>query len=145
MAEEQLYVAFRLGGEEYGAPVGAVQEIIAHRAPTRLPGTPAYVEGVIDLRGERVIPVLNLRRRLGLPPAEPDAGTRIMVVDLGAVAGLVVDGVSEVFRVDPAQVEPPERAAGAVAPGYLLGVARVQGRLVPLLDLARVMATGTAE
>lgn len=144
MAEAELYVAFKLDSVEYGVPISAVQEILEYRAPTRLPGMPPWVEGVIDLRGERMIPVVNLRLRLGLPPAGAGLETRIMVVELGAATGLVVDGVTEVLKVNPDQVEAPEQAAGTVNPGYLLGVARVAGRLVPLMDLARVVGSVTA-
>lgn len=144
MAEEQLYVAFKIGGVEYGTAIGVVQEVIEYTAPTRLPGTPPYVEGVIDLRGERVIPVIDLRLRLGLPPAGAGVQPRIMVLALSTVIGVVVDGVTEVLKVDPARVDPPGQAAGPVDPGYLLGVARAGGRLVPLLDLARLIGAGTA-
>ncbi len=144
MADDQLYVVFKLGAVDYGAPISMVQEIIEHRPATRLPGTPPFVEGVIDLRGQRVIPVVNLRMRLGLPTAEPGVETRIMVVECGTVTGLVVDGVTEVLNIQASQVDPPDRAAGNVSTGYLLGVARLEGRLVPLIDLARVIGSEAA-
>src|ERR687888_2756041 len=104
---EQQLVVFQLGAELYGVEIARVHEIIRLQAVTRVPRAPAFVEGVINLRG-KVIPVVDLRRRFGLPPAEHTRASRIVVVELGDhVVGITVDGVSEVLRVDTATVEPP--------------------------------------
>ena len=136
-AEEQL-VVFHLGPEAYGVQIAAVREIITLQPVTRVPHTPDYVEGVINLRG-RVIPVIDLRRRLGLAAGERDRMTRIVVVEGdGGVIGMVVDAVSEVLTVSGEQVEPPAPYAG-VDVEYVRGIAKVGDRLVILLDLDRVL------
>jgi purine-binding chemotaxis protein CheW len=105
-----------------------------------VPRAPAFVEGVINLRG-RVIPVIDLRRRFNLPAAAHTRASRIVVVEIGdQVVGLVVDGVSEVLRVDTALVEPPSPVVAGIDSEYLQGIARLPERLVILLDLDRVLA-----
>src|SRR5437763_16976232 len=104
--DEQQLVVFELGAELYGVEIARVHEIIRLQAVTRVPRSPAFVEGVINLRG-KVIPVVDLRRRFGLPSAEHTRSSRIVVVEIGdQVVGIVVDGVSEVLRVNSATVEP---------------------------------------
>src|SRR6266516_3972712 len=105
--DEQQLVVFELGAELYGVEIARVHEIIRLQAVTRVPRSPAFVEGVINLRG-KVIPVVDLRRRFGLPSADHTRSTRIVVVEIGdQVVGIVVDGVSEVLRVSTSIVEPP--------------------------------------
>jgi purine-binding chemotaxis protein CheW len=141
--EEQL-VVFALGEELYGVRIGVVREIITWQQVTRVPHTPPYVEGVINLRG-RVIPVIDLRRRLGLPSGERDRHTRIVVVEgEGDIVGMVVDAVSEVLTVTGDRVEPPSPYAG-VNVDYVRGIAKLDDRLVILLDLDRVLAPEEAQ
>src|ERR1700737_5139900 len=98
-SEERQLVVFQLGPELYGVEISRVHEIIRLQSVTRVPHTPEFVEGVINLRG-KVISVINLRRRFGLPPAEHSRASRIVVVDINdQVIGMVVDGVSELLRV----------------------------------------------
>ena len=106
-ATEKQLVVFTLASEAYGVDIGAVREIIQMQNITRVPRTPDYVEGVINLRG-RVIPVVDLRTRFGFPAAERNKDTRIVVVDIGSQdIGVVVDAVPEVLRVAADAIAPP--------------------------------------
>jgi purine-binding chemotaxis protein CheW len=139
-AEERQLVVFQLGAEFYGVEIARVHEIIRLQTVTRVPRAPSFVEGVINLRG-KVIPVVDLRRRFGLPTAEHTRASRIVVVELGdQVVGVVVDGVSEVLRVSGATVEPPSPVVAGVDSEYIHGIAKLDDRLVILLDLDRVLA-----
>jgi len=103
-----------------------------------VPNLPDYVEGVINLRG-KVIPVVSLRRRLGLDSAPPDKNTRIVVVDVHAqTLGFIVDAVSEVLRIRADTVEPTPRI-GTVEREYISGVGKLESRLLLMLDLERLM------
>src|SRR4030088_210732 len=138
--EERQLVVFQLGAELYGVDIARVHEIIRLQAVTRVPRAPSFVEGVINLRG-KVIPVVDLRRRFGLPSAEHTRASRIVVVEIGdQVVGIVVDGVSEVLRVNGATIEPPSPVVAGVESDYLQGIAKLPDRLVILLNLDRVLA-----
>src|SRR5438132_7750146 len=140
MSEEQQLVGFQLGAELYGVEISRVHEIIRLQAVTRVPRTPTFVEGVINLRG-KVIPVVDLRRRFGLPTAEHTRASRIVVVEIGdQVVGIIVDGVSEVLRVSSGTIEPPSPVVAGVDSEYIHGIAKLPERLVILLDLDRVLA-----
>jgi len=138
-------VSFRLGGEEYGLEILKVQEIIRMQSLTRVPNSPSYVEGVINLRG-KVIPVVGMRKRFGMETREKDKETRIIVVEVqGDVLGFEVDSVSEVLRIPADTVEPPPRLSKSDNE-YVSGVGKLQSRLLLLLDVNRLMAdTQTAE
>ena len=138
-AEEQL-VVFDLGAESYGVEIGRVQEIIRMTSITRLPRAPEFVEGVINLRG-RVIPVIDLRKRFGLPGEDEAKGSRIVVMDVAdQTLGMVVDGVSEVLRISAKEVEPPSPVVTTIDSDYLRGIAKLEGRLIILLDLDRLLS-----
>lgn len=133
-------VLFRLGDEHYAVSIDLVREVNLLQPITRLPATPDFVEGVINLRG-RVIPVIDLRRRLGLPADPPGREARIVVVEHhGETLGMIVDGVSEVFTVDPAAVEPPSPYVVSVDTQFITGILKLPERLVVLLDLARILS-----
>ncbi len=132
-------VSFHLGGEEFGLDILKVQEIIRLQDLTRVPNSPDYVEGVINLRG-KVIPVIGLRKRFRLEGRDHDAQTRIVVSEVnGGVLGFIVDSVSEVLRIPVATVEPPPRL-GKVDREYVSGVGKLDGRLLILLDVDRLMS-----
>jgi purine-binding chemotaxis protein CheW len=132
-------VSFRVGDEEFGLDILRVQEIIRIQALTRVPNSPTYVDGVINLRG-KVIPVIALRRRLGLPELAHDRQTRIVVTEVKeTVLGFIVDSVSSVLRIPSASVEPPPRI-GNVEREYVLGVGKLADRLLILLDVDRLMS-----
>jgi len=132
---ELQIVVFELGEERYGLDIATVYEIIRHQPITAVPQAPAFVEGVINLRG-RIIPVVDLRERFGMATGELTRASRIVVAEAaGTRVGLVVDGVSEVLMVPADAIEPtPEVAAGSEA-AYLRGIAKLGERLIILLAL----------
>lgn len=136
--EEQQVVVFQLGVEYYGVDIGLVRGVETLSSITKIPRTPRHIKGVINLRG-RVIPVVDLKLRLGLPttPAD-DAKIAVIEVD-GQTIGVIVDGVSEVVSVPQADIDPPSAISGGVDVDYILGVARRTDRLVTLLDLGKVL------
>jgi purine-binding chemotaxis protein CheW len=138
--EERQLVVLQLGAELYGVDIARVHEIIRMQSVTRVPRSPEFVEGVINLRG-KVIPVVDLRRRFGLTIADHTRASRIVVVELGdQVVGIVVDGVSEVLRINQATVEPPSPVVAGIDSEYLHGIAKLADRLIMLLDLDRILA-----
>ncbi len=142
--EEQL-VVFRLDGEYFGVEIGRVREIIAWQPVTRIPRAPCEMEGVINLRGG-VIPVVDLRKCLGLRAGEVGSETRIVVVEMGTRAiGMIVDAVTEVLRLERWQVEPPTGATVAgVEASFLRGVGKVGDRLIILLDVDQILDPETS-
>ncbi|MHB1159419.1 MAG: chemotaxis protein CheW [Chloroflexota bacterium] len=138
-AEEQL-VIFELANEVYGVDISRVQEIIRMTTITRLPRAPEFVEGVINLRG-KVIPVVDLQKRFGLEQGDRTKASRIVVVDVGDhTIGMVVDAVSEVLRVPTGAVEPPSPVVTTIESDYIRGIAKLEGRLIILLDLDKVLS-----
>ena len=137
---EQQLVIFELANEFYGVDISGVEAIIRLQSITRMPSAPHFVEGVINLRGA-VLPVIDLRRRFSLPASERDAHTRIVVVDVsGSKVGMIVDGVSEVLRVQMDTIEPPSPMVITVDSAFITGIAKMEGRLVILIDLSRVLS-----
>jgi purine-binding chemotaxis protein CheW len=131
-------VSFHIGGEEFGLDILRVQEIIRIQDLTRVPNSPDFVDGVINLRG-KVIPVVALRKRFGLQELAHDKQTRIVVVEVkGTVLGFIVDSVSEVLRIPSDTVEPPPRL-GKVEKEYVSGVGKLDNRLLILLDVDKLM------
>src|SRR3989442_7906343 len=140
MSEEQQLVVCQLAAELYGLEIWRVHEIIRLQSITRVQRAPAFVEGVINLRG-KVIPVVDLRRRFGLPTADHTRASRIVVVEIGdQVVGIIVDSVSEVLRINTSTVEPPSPVVAGIDSEYLHGIAKLSDRLVILLDLDRILA-----
>lgn len=140
-SEEHLAV-LKLAEEYHALDIACVREIITWRSITHLPSSPDFLEGIIDLRG-RVIPVIDLRKRLKLDAAPVDRQTRIVVVETGTqMFGLVVDAVSEILRVAGESIEPlPDLVAAGPNAGLFRGVANVRDRLVLLLNLERLLNT----
>ena len=138
-------VSFQLGEEEFGVDILKVQEINRMLEITKVPNSPVFVDGVINLRG-KVIPILNLRQRFGLEKKEIDKKTRIVVVDIdGKVVGVVVDAVSEVLRLPVDTVEPPPSMVAGVESEYIKGVGKLEDRLLILLDLNKLLTTEERE
>lgn len=132
-------VSFRLGEEEYGIEITKIQEIILMGDITRVPQTPSYVKGLINLRSN-VIPILDLRLRFGLPETAVTDETRIMVVNIsGKTIGLIVDAVSEVLRVSQNEIAPPPPTVAGLGREYLTGLAKLQGRLLIMLDIDKLL------
>ena len=136
--ESQL-VVFDLANEHYGLDIGTVESIIKMQPITAVPRAPSFVEGVTNLRGT-VLPVIDLRRRFGLPIQEDTKDTRIVVVEMNdSTVGMVVDGVSEVLRVDEEAIEPPSPIVTTVDSAFITGIAKLDERLVILLDMGKVL------
>jgi purine-binding chemotaxis protein CheW len=134
-------VSFNIGEEEFGVDILKVQEINRMVDVTRVPNTPEYVDGVINLRG-KVIPIIDLRRRFGMARKEKDKNSRIIVVELsGKVLGFVVDAVSEVLRIKKSVSEPPPPIIAGIDAEYITAIAKLENRLLILLDLERVLTT----
>lgn len=134
-------VTFNLDNEEYGVAVLRVREIIRMPAITRVPNTPPYVQGVINLRG-KVIPIISLRNRFNLMEVEYDNRTRIMVMDVeGELMGFVVDAVSEVIRISASEIQPsPPVVSGNIEQECIAGVINHAERLLVVLELERMFS-----
>lgn len=138
-ATEHL-ATFFLAGEEYGVDVRLVQEIIRVSEITRVPKAPEFIKGVINLRG-RIIPVVDLKRKLGLGEVEATRQARIVVVKLKErQIGLLVDGASQVLKVPVSAIEAAPEEVVEIDANYIRGVAKLETRLIILMDLQRVLA-----
>jgi len=140
---EGKYLTFTLANEEYGLEILKVREIIGLMDITAIPQTPAYVKGVINLRG-KVIPVIDLRLKFGLPPMEYGERTCIIVVEVRTSSasiqmGVVVDTVSEVLNINGADIEPAPSFGTRVDTKYILGIAKARGAIKILLDIDQVV------
>ncbi len=141
---ENQFVIFQLGEEHYGVNIVAVESIIKVQEITKMPHVPDFVEGITNLRGV-VIPVIDLRKRFKLPQINETKDTRIIVVEMnGVMAGMVVDAVTEVVRVPEDNIEPPSPMVSTVDTAFVTGIAKVDKRLIILLDLSKIL-TGTEQ
>ena len=133
------FVVCVVAGERYGIEVGRVHEIIRLTTITALPGADRSFSGVINLRG-RVIPVMDMRRRFGLPDADPTRLSRIVVADAGAAQiGLLVDAVDAVVRIAASAIEPTPALTTGPAREHLTGIARATDGLIVVLDVDRLV------
>lgn len=143
--EQLQLVTFEINGEEYAFDILAVQEINRMLELTRVPQSPPEVEGVINLRG-RIIPVLDLRTRFGMPPLERSEQNRIVVVEVrGRVIGFIVDRVHEVLRIDSSIVDTAPEMVTSVSTDFIDGVGKLDDRLLILLNLRRLISADDAE
>lgn len=134
-------VSFKIEDEEFGIDILKVQEINKMLKITKVPNAPVFVDGVVNLRG-RIIPVIDLRTRLGMPRKEYDNKTRIVVVELdGNTIGFIVDEVSEVLRIPRNITEPPPPMVAGINSDYITAVGKLEDKLLILLDLEKVFAS----
>ncbi|MBW5444553.1 chemotaxis protein CheW [Cohnella sp. CFH 77786] len=140
MAEELKVIVFTLANEEYGIEVDKVKTIERMAPITRVPKTPPFVKGVMNLRGV-VVPVIDLRGRFGLPETEPTENSRIIIVSANDLeVGFIVDSANDVLDVMSDTIENPPEVVGGIKAKYLSGVAKVgEDRLLILLHLAEVL------
>ena len=141
VTEELLQlVSFKIGDAEFGVDILRVQEINKMMELTCVPNTPIFVEGVVNLRG-RIIPVINLRSRLGLEVKEYDSETRIIVVDIhNKTIGFIVDEVKEVLRIPRSITEQPPDVVSGVDSDYITAIGKLEDRLLILLDLTKILS-----
>ncbi len=132
-------ITFGLDREEYGIKVGQVREVIRVTEITRVPQSPAHVRGVTNLRG-RILPVVEIRTRLGLEAGVVTQRSRIIVVEVhDRVLGILVDAVLQVAKVPLDTVTPPPEEVVTPQTDYINGVAHWSGRLIILLELEKVL------
>lgn len=147
-AEQLQLVTFCVNNEQYAVDILRVQEINRMMTITQVPQSPAGVEGVINLRG-RIIPIMDLRVRFGMPKGERTDESRIVVVEAGgAIVGFIVDKVHEVLRISRATVDAAPAMSSTVESRYIDGVAKLENRLIILLDLDALLgdqATAAAQ
>jgi purine-binding chemotaxis protein CheW len=142
MDKELQVVGFRIGRETFGLPISIVREIVRVPEITAVPNAPDYIEGVINLRG-RIIPVVDLRKRFGEKSFEANKKNRIVVVELESrLVGLIVNSASEVLRISPSEIDEPHNVFREGELNYITGIGKLNGRLVILLDLNRVLQRG---
>lgn len=138
---EVKVIVFRLKDEEYGVEVHQVKSIEKLEHITRVPRTPKFVKGVINLRGV-VTPIIDLRNRFGIEEAPHTDATRIIIVAVGELeVGLIVDAANDVIDIPLNAIEPPPEVVGGVEAAYLRGVAKLEKRLLILLNLDKVLNT----
>jgi purine-binding chemotaxis protein CheW len=137
---EQQLVIFDLANEHYGIEIATVDGIIKMQEVVSVPHAPSFVEGVTNLRGS-VLPVIDLRKRFGVPPVAVSSDTRIVVVNLESSrkVGMIVDAVTEVLTIPEDSIEPTPPIVSTIDSSFIIGIAKVDDRLVILLDLASVL------
>ena len=132
-------IAFNIGEQQFCISTAAVREIRGWTAVTPLPHAPPFVLGVVNLRGV-VLPIVDFAVRLGFPPSQPTARHAIIVAEFGdQVAGLLVDGVSDIFTAEDAQIQPTPEVAAEAAKLYLRGVIAMDGRLIGVIDIVNLL------
>lgn len=137
--EKQL-VIFELGAENFGIDIASVEGINKMLEITKIPKAPDYMLGITNLRGS-VLPVIDLQKRFSMAVQEQTSETRIVVANMdGVKIGMVVSAVSEVLTIDDKVVEPPPPMVSNVNSEFIVGVAKIDKRLVILLDLAKVLS-----
>ncbi len=142
MAKDLHIVGFRVGKETFGVPISLVHEIVRVPEITAVPDAPHCVEGVINLRG-RIISVVDLRKRFGEKEITRNKKNRILVAEVeGKLVGLVVDAASEVIKLPSSDVDKPPQVYEENEIHYVTGVGKLNGRLIILVDLTRILRPG---
>lgn len=135
----KLHVAFKVGAAEYIVPADQVLHLETFTEATRVPGAPAFVAGLVQSRG-KLVPVVDMRSRFGLEPAERSLDNRVIVVRIGSrTAGLLVDSARDVLRLDETAFEEPPEMVKDQANGFVSGVTTVANRLLLVVDVPRVI------
>jgi len=135
------FLSFVLGDAQYCIDILKVQEIRTYEAPTRIANTPAFIKGVMNLRGN-IVPIIDLRVKFGLPEQRLDTQTVVIVLNVAKrTVGVVVDGVSDVIAVADAEIKPAPELAGSLDTRYIQGLATVAGQMMILVDIERLMTS----
>jgi purine-binding chemotaxis protein CheW len=134
-----LYVIFRVGDAEYALAADSIFQMESFTGATAVPGAPPFVVGIVHVRG-RIVPIVDLRIRFGLVPGPPVLENRIVVGLCGErLVGLLVDSGREVLKIAPTKFQPPPKLLDDQAGGFIKAVAQVGGRVIMLVDFARVI------
>ncbi len=141
---ETQVVTFQLAKEEYAIDILQVQEIVMIIPITRMPKAPHFIEGIVNLRGQ-MIPIIDMRKRFSLPEAMHDSDTRIIIVDIGEIVGMVVDGVRDVIRLPDSAISPPPPMIQGISADYLKGIGQFDERLLIMPDLEKVLTAEEQE
>lgn len=137
--EAKQFIVFRLGKEEYGIDIQKVTTIERMMSIARVPKTPATIKGVTNLRGE-IIPIMSLRTRFGLPEIETTEDTRIIIIKIEDISvGIIVDSVAEVLQLQEDSIESVSNFNTDLSMDYIMGVGKVDNRIVTLLNLERLL------
>ena len=135
------FLAFKLGAEEYGIDILRVQEIRSYEEPTRFANAPAFIKGVINLRGV-IVPIMDMRIKFNLEQVTYDTFTVVIVLNIGKqVVGMVVDGVSDVITLTPEQLRPVPEFSSTIGSDHLLAIGSVGNRMLILLDIEKLMTS----
>jgi purine-binding chemotaxis protein CheW len=135
------FLAFKLGDEEYGMDILRVQEIRSYEPPTRMANTPDFIKGVVNLRGV-IVPIIDMRIKFKLAQVNYDGFTVVIVLNIGhQVVGMVVDGVSDVISLTPAQLRPAPELAATIGNDHVLAIGSVEDRMLILLDIEKLMSS----
>ena len=140
-AQAGEYLTYRLGDEEYGVDIQKVQEIRSYEQPTRIPNVPAFIKGVVNLRGV-IVPIVDMRMRFNLPDVTYDSFTVVIVVNIAnRIMGMVVDGVSDVITLTPEQLRPTPDFSTAIGEDHVLAIGSIEDRMLILLDIEKLMSS----
>lgn len=137
-SRKERYLTFFLGDEQYGIAIDRIKEIIAIMKVTYVPKTPAYIRGVINLRGS-IIPVVDTRLRFGMEPKEADMHTTIVIVEVEKVnIGFIVDRVEEVASIDSAHLSEPPKFGSHIDTDFICSMAQIEENVVMILDVLKL-------
>ena len=135
------FLAFKLGDEEYGIDILRVQEIRSYEAPTAIANSPSFMKGVVNLRGV-IVPIIDMRLKFNLATSNYDSFTVVIVLNIGKrVVGMVVDAVSDVISLTPAQLRPVPHFNSAIASDHLLAIGAAEGRMLIIVDIEKLMSS----
>ncbi len=144
ISDIKQYLTFQLGGETFGIDVAYVREILEFTSVTKVPETPDFMKGVINLRGS-VVPVMDMRLKFGLDEIEKTVNTCIIVVEVSfdgdnVIIGALVDSVQEVFELDPSLIEPPPRIGSQLKTEFIQGMGKKDDQFIIILDTTRIFS-----
>ncbi|TCJ17147.1 chemotaxis protein CheW [Parasulfuritortus cantonensis] len=135
------FLTFTLGREEYGIDILKVQEIRGYETPTRIANAPAFIKGVINLRGV-IVPIVDLRIKFNLGEPTYDQFTVVIILNIGKrVVGIVVDGVSDVIQLSPGNLRPAPEFGSALDTRYILGLGTLDERMIIVVDIEQLMSS----
>jgi purine-binding chemotaxis protein CheW len=149
IAETAQYLTFKLSDEVFAVEVGKVREILEYISITKVPKTPEFMRGVINVRGS-VVPVIDLRLKFGMDRTEQSVNTCIIVLEMGfegeaTILGALSDSVQEVIEIEPDQIEPPPRIGTRLKTEFIKGIGKREGHFVMILDIDKVFSSDELE